>query len=365
MKFTFFIIIILNLGFIYADTLKIEPTETYIEKIDGEDGFHLYIKARDGIGSIMLTDSTKDPEDLRSVFALRDFDENPTVKDEIRILDGTILDSKYNFLISSTPRENDILGSAFYIYIPRGVTYGYPWSREGQIDILEGSWINIRTFALPYGDYSGGFMDNPFIIRTMAVEEEPEPVIKEDIFSEIASETDGYFTEEINGDGAVDVINKILEDYKGKDIDVVLVVDTTISMKDDIEFIRKRLVPLVKEKIETFGKVRVGVVLYRDYKEAYLTKKYDFQTNLDMVQLILDNAKVAGGRDIPEAVFEGIYEAQTNLVWESPNRIIIQIGDAPPHPEPRGDVTPEMVYNKASELGIKIYPILLEDKKDK
>ncbi|MBN2617712.1 MAG: VWA domain-containing protein [Spirochaetales bacterium] len=342
--------------------LTLLPEDTYIEKRDGETGLHLFIRKKDDINSILLTESTQDPDKERSVFALRDFDENPTVKDEIRYLNGTKLDQSYNFLIDSTPEPNEIFGEAFHIYIPRGVSYGYPWSREGQIDMGEGSWLNIRTFPLEYGVYDQGFMDNPFIIRLYEEVTVIEPPA-ESIFEEIARETNGDYSEEFDGDGAVTRIGEILDKYKGQDVDLALVVDTTISMKDDVEFIRQKLIPLVKNKIEGFKSVRIGVVLYRDYKEAYLTKKFDFVDNFDKIQAILDSVKVQGGRDIPEAVFEALYDAESNMMWENSAKIIVQVGDAPPHPEPRGDITSQMVYELSREKNIEIYPILLQDEK--
>lgn len=345
----------------YSQDLTLLSNDTYIVKIEGEEGLHLYIKGKPDVKSVMLTESTEDPTGERSVFALRDFDFNETVSNEIRILNGTELDKSYNFLIDSTLEENEIFGEAYHIYIPRGVSFGYPWSREGQIDIGAGSWINIRTFPLPYGDYSQGFEENPFIVR---LHEEVSDIPKDEtIFEEIARETDGDYSEEFDGDGAVGKIGEILDKYAGQDVDLALVIDTTVSMKDDVEFIRQKLIPLVKAKIEGFKSVRIGVILYRDYKEAYLTKRFDFVDNFNKVQLILDSIKVAGGRDIPEAVFEAIYDAQVKMNWENSAKIIVQVGDAPPHPEPRGDVTSDMVYEMSRENNITIYPILLKDEK--
>ncbi len=361
-----FLFIILGIP-VFSQTydLILQPEDTYIESREGEGGLHLFVKKKGDIKSILLAESTDDPANERSVFALRDFDENPTVKDEIRLLNGVKLDSKYNFLIDSTAEENEILGEAFHIYIPKGVSYGYPWSREGQIDIGVGSWINIITFPLEYGNYDEGFQDNPFTIQLYEEIIEPEiaPPVDETIFEEIARETDGDYSEEFDGDGAVKKIGEILDRYLGKDVDLALVIDSTISMKDDVEFIRQKLIPLVKDKIAGFKSVRIGVLLYRDYKEAYLTRKFDFVDNFDKVQMILDSIKVAGGRDIPEAVFEALYDAQTTMDWKNSEKLIVQVGDAPPHPEPRGDITSKMVYDMSREKNIAIFPILLKDDK--
>ncbi|MCK7483991.1 MAG: hypothetical protein M0C28_48650 [Candidatus Moduliflexus flocculans] len=43
--------------------------------------------------------------------------------------------------------------------------YGYPWSRQGEVFLSDGTFVNIRAFPKPYADYTGGFLDNPYEIR--------------------------------------------------------------------------------------------------------------------------------------------------------------------------------------------------------
>ncbi|MDY7028298.1 MAG: hypothetical protein SVR04_08385, partial [Spirochaetota bacterium] len=69
--------------------------------------------------------------------------------------------------------------------------------------------------------------------------------------------------------------------------------------------------------------------------------------------------RVYGGRDIPEAVYEALYSGVTTYEWEAEKRMIILVGDAPPHPIPRGKVTREMVYTEAHARGIEIHTIIL------
>ena len=145
----------------------------------------------------------------------------------------------------------------------------------------------------------------------------------------------------------------------GGNIDVVLVVDTTVSMKDDISFIRDSLVPLVRNTVADFESFRIGLVLYRDYKEAYLTRVTPFTESLDNLQAALNRITVSGGRDLPEAVDEGLYAALTEFEWAAPERLIIQVGDAPGHEIPQGAITSQMVADEAANLGVSIYPIRL------
>ncbi|MDA3957750.1 vWA domain-containing protein [Oceanispirochaeta sp.] len=363
----FIIMLTFTLVSLSSQELTIEPGDVYIDMV-GEDGFHLWIRQKPGMNSVLLTESTADPEKLRDSFALRAYEFNEINGNEARMLDGELLprDRGMYYLIDSSPVYNELMeGMAFQIYVPLQLTYGYAWSREGQLDIRQGTWLNIRAFSKAYADYSGIYQDNPFILSTR-IKELPPAVIPEiadkeleDIMEEAALMTGGAFIRADDGDDAVDKIGRIITSVEGGSIDVVLVVDSTVSMKNDINFIQKKLVPLVKTHIEGFDSFRIGIVLYRDYKEAYLTKETPFQTDLDKVQWYLDRITVSGGRDIPEAVYEGIFSGISNYEWTSDHRIIIQVGDASPHEVPKGEITKEMVYREAAELGISIYPILL------
>ncbi len=348
-----------------ADDLKIVPGDAYLELVP-EGGFNLWIKKKAGLGSIMLTDSSKDPDGKEDSFALRSFDYNSINGNEKRVLNGEFLDAErgYYFLIDSTTEISTVFKEdAFKIYVPPTVTYGYPWSREGQMAIGRGSWLNIRAFSNPYGDYSGSYKDNPFILSMKELPLPPPKAIEEEeekgVFDQVASATDGEFNVAEDGDDAVDRIADLLDKTLGPDIDLVLVVDTTVSMKDDVSFIRNKLVPIVKTKIASFEQFRIGIVLYRDYKEEYLTKIFAFESDLDVVQGRLNRIKVAGGRDLPEAVYEGLYEAVSNFDWSASSRLIIQVGDALPHEDPKGSITKEMVFSKAQNSNISIFPILL------
>ena len=336
------------------ETLNIIPGDAYIEVLPDGKGFSLYIKAKPGLGSVLITESSADPKKRLDSYALRAWDYNPINGNERRILNGQFLkpDPPLYFLVDSTPEANKLLGSAFHIYIPFQLTFGYSWpgSREGQVDVHRGTWLNIRTFERPYADYSGPWRDNPFVLSMKELPSPPPPVtIKEEMTVD-------------NVEAAVELISEIIDETEGS-IDVVLVVDTTVSMRDDLDFIRKTLVPMVQKRIDKFSSFRVGLLLFRDYKEAYLTRvAKPFTSDLNEIQKGLNAIIAEGGRDIPEAVNEGLFAGLTEFEWQSSNRIIILVGDAPPHDEPRGEITPEMVKEEATRLNVEIYPIKLPTK---
>ena len=350
--------------------LIIRPEETRIEQnLDG--GYDLWIEAEEGLGSVLLTESTKDPEEQASSYALRNPEYHPVNGDERRMLNGEFLPTKERglySLIDSTTEEHPELGEAFHIFIPYVVEYGYPWNREGEIQILDGTWINIRAFEEPYASYQGAFEDNPFVIEVLQepIERAPDAPPEDnymgdtvEAYEELSEEGEG---ETIYGKGGGDIIEnvrQVLRNSGSKNIDLVLCLDTTKSMHDDMPHLRGSLVPMLEKEIEGFDAFRLGLVLYRDYYEAYLTKRVPLSGELSSIQRILDTITVYGGRDIPEAVHEALYEGLTTFDWRADTRLLVLVGDAPPHPKPRGKVTKQAVVDEARRRGVKINTIIL------
>ncbi|MDZ7794406.1 MAG: vWA domain-containing protein [Spirochaetia bacterium] len=333
-----------------------------------EGGYNLWIKAKPGIGSVLLTDSTADPEKRVSTYALRNPEYHPVNGDEKRMLDGEFLPSKERglfSLIDSTPEEHPSLGEAFHIFIPYVVEYGYPWTREGELQILNGTWLNIRSFSKPYASYEGPFVDNPFVIEVVQRPMEPKPAEGDympdtvESYEEISRESNGGVT---FGKGQEDIINNlrdVLRGVKAKSIDIVLCLDTTKSMQDDIPHLRNSLIPMLEEEIKGFDSFRLGIVLYRDYFELYLAKPYPFERDFSKIQAVLNRIRVYGGRDIPEAVYEALHTGIHSYEWRADKKLIVLVGDAPPHPRPRGKITKQIVYDDARERGIEIHTIIL------
>ncbi|MBN2628170.1 MAG: hypothetical protein JXA95_16015 [Spirochaetales bacterium] len=363
------VIFVLFAGFsLSADDLVINKGDIYIEISRDSEGFDLWIKDKPELGSVLLSESSADPDMRADSFTLRAYEYNEINGDEKRILNGKFMESSspLYFLMDSTPEYNDVFkGDAYHVFVPLNVTYGYsyPGSREGQIEIRKGTWLNIRTFELPYADYTGAYHDNPFILEMEELPPPTPPAIEvekeQKILTTVADETEGVFTPVNDTEAAARRIAELIT--RGDDVDVVLVIDTTISMKNDVAFLRQNLLPMVEEQIMSYSHFRIGMVLYRDYKDAYLTHDFPFEYDLDAIQSRLNMITVDGGGDKQEAVYEGLYDAIINYDWQAANRLIIQVGDAMPHTYPKGKITEDMVFDAAKKMGIQIYPILLPD----
>lgn len=119
-------------------------------------------------------------------------------------------------------------------------------------------------------------------------------------------------------------------------LDVVICLDTTGSMGDEIAVVKERLRELVGRIAQGTPKpdVRFGIVLYKDRGDSYVTKKFDFTRDVAVTQKNIANAEASGGGDTPESVNEALHVSVSEMEWDMApgvERLIFVIGDAPPH----------------------------------
>jgi hypothetical protein len=348
-----------------AQNLSVLDNDLWVSQ-GADGGFHLYIRKKPDIASVLLTETTKDPSLQEDNYAYRAPEWNPVNGDEVRIIDGVVIpktDSIWS-LIDSTPEYVPELGNVFHIYIPYLLNFGYDWSRHGEVYVGDGTYLNVRAFELPYGDYRGSFRDNPFLLRITQKEllGLPEDNFMKDAidaYREIAGAGGGELYRSAKPEDLVKKIAEILDKRRGISLDLVFCIDTTASMKNDIEAVKKDLVSILNAQKERFRGFRVGITLYKDYYDEYVTRVLPFTSDMKTFQKNLNGISVSGGRDIPEAAHEALYEAVTKFPWRAGERLIILIGDAPPHPRPRGKITKEMVYSAASDNDIRIDLVIL------
>ena len=332
-----------------AQDLVIAPEDVRID-VRADGGFDLYVRAKPGLASILLTESTKDPAMKADNFAYRAAEYNPVNGDEKRMLNGKLLTSanKIYSLVSSTQAADDRFGKAFRILIPPVLHYGYAWSRSGTVAAGQGTFLNIRAFAKPYADYTGPFKDNPYQINISypvpppVVEEQPAPPPEEPPADDTTSSKFGSL---LGGGGGT--------------LDLVLCLDTTVSMAPYFEDIKKGLGPILERRTAGFTSYRLGLVLYRDYwPDDYITRKFPWTNEIPKLMGIVNSVRTDGGRDIPEALNEALYSAARDFEWTADRRQIIFLTDAAPHPVPRGKIDFADVLRETGERRIEIDGII-------
>jgi len=125
-------------------------------------------------------------------------------------------------------------------------------------------------------------------------------------------------------------------DLRDAGLDVAIVIDSTGSMQAAIDIARDAISDVVSLLSGVAPKLRLGVVHYKDVTDfsdgaqllVPMTKKQD------VVRESLAKLVANGGGDLPENVDKGLEVALgKEMDWnKEANRLILVIGDAPPHP---------------------------------
>jgi hypothetical protein len=128
-------------------------------------------------------------------------------------------------------------------------------------------------------------------------------------------------------------------------LDVAIVVDSTGSMQNIIDDLKRRLNDVVRTMQRLVPTARIGAVAYRDrdtgnvataprQSEDFVVKWSDLTFNASKVQSFLGGIVAEGGGDWKEAVKEGLECAMKQLKWRADaKKVIIIVGSSPPHDE--------------------------------
>nr|MBE6545731.1 hypothetical protein [Oscillospiraceae bacterium] len=156
------------------------------------------------------------------------------------------------------------------------------------------------------------------------------------------------------------------ESIKRDIIDLMLVVDVTGSMGDELSFLANELSDVVKSVAESNKNavINLALLFYRDKGDSEVYSYHDFldvtvEENLNEQIRNIKSKFATGGGDYPEAV-DGALELALSKQWSSSasTKIIFQVLDAPPHSEADNQTRFATEAKRAAELGIRICPII-------
>ncbi len=146
-------------------------------------------------------------------------------------------------------------------------------------------------------------------------------------------------------------------------VDLVFALDTTGSMAGLIEGAKTKIWSIASfvARAQPTPEVRVGLVAYRDVGDAYVTRVYDLDANLDRVYRRLLSFNADGGGDTPEHVARALHEAVHDMSWSpaanNAVRLIYLVGDAPPHLDYQDGYDYVKAARAAAARGIQIHAI--------
>lgn len=157
--------------------------------------------------------------------------------------------------------------------------------------------------------------------------------------------------------------------FDGVDVEIAFCIDTTGSMSDEIDKLKRSLRSVV-ERLDGLcprPRFRFAAVVYRDRGDDYLTRLSDFTGDLDAFLRTLRSVSASGGGDYEEAVDEGLRRAVDELSWGGGDsiRMLFLLGDAPPHGRTGEEAPYTATLRRAIERGIQISTIAASGLDDK
>lgn len=137
-------------------------------------------------------------------------------------------------------------------------------------------------------------------------------------------------------DGAV---AKNIKRMRKQGLDICFVFDSTDSMENFLNNVKRKISNLSTTIKDLVPSARIGLVTYRDTGLrdpglGFVTKALQLSYGTRLLKGFLEEIEPEGGGDVEEAVDEGLSTAINGLNWKEKSvKIILLIGDAPPHPE--------------------------------
>ena len=149
-------------------------------------------------------------------------------------------------------------------------------------------------------------------------------------------------------------------------IEIMLVVDVTGSMGDEIRFLKAELADVINKIAQNNegAIIKLAMLFYRDTDDYEPFVYYDFTNvseagGLSLQQDALNKQFASGGGDYPEAVDEALMMA-VDKQWSTgaTTKLIFHVLDAPAHEGAKYEEKFKNAVNSAAEKGIRICPIL-------
>jgi len=141
-------------------------------------------------------------------------------------------------------------------------------------------------------------------------------------------------------------------------LDLALVIDTTGSMGDELEYLKAEIDEIAATAKNMFPNVdqRFALIVYRDEGDQYVTRSYDFTESLSEFRSMLATQRAAGGGDYPEAVHVALEQAgQLNWRDRETARMLFLVADAPPH-DRFANRSLDAVQNLRRQ-GVRVFPV--------
>jgi hypothetical protein len=127
-------------------------------------------------------------------------------------------------------------------------------------------------------------------------------------------------------------LESYIDDLAGRSVDLVICLDCTASMSGELAEAQGGIDDLMLFAGDVVNAMRVALVAYRDRRDEFETKAWDFTEDIGLARRRLWSLTADGGGDSPEAVYEALRVAYGQLDWMPRHtKVLVLVGDAPPH----------------------------------
>ena len=114
-------------------------------------------------------------------------------------------------------------------------------------------------------------------------------------------------------------------------VDLAICLDCTASMSGELAEAQGGIDDMMLFLGDVVKSLRVGIVGYRDRRDEFETKAWDFTHDINEARRRLWSLTAAGGGDTPESVYPALRIAYAQFSWlPSHTKVLVLIGDAPP-----------------------------------
>lgn len=144
--------------------------------------------------------------------------------------------------------------------------------------------------------------------------------------------------------------------------DLMLVVDTTGSMGDELEYLKQELKNVARRIADQNRQdlqLRFSTNFYRDTTDDYVVRSFPFSSDINTVESQLSEQSAGGGGDFPEAVDYALMDAIDEHQW-SPTakaRLLFLVLDAPAHQSDSVLQRLRTSVERAAAKGVRIIPV--------
>jgi Mg-chelatase subunit ChlD len=151
-------------------------------------------------------------------------------------------------------------------------------------------------------------------------------------------------------------------------VDVLFLLDATGSMGDEIDRLKTSIDSVAARvaALEASPDVRLAMTVYRDEGDIFVTRTFDFTSDVEAFRAALAEVVADGGGDYPEALDEAFAEAVDAPSWRDPAstlQLMFLVADAPPQVERHVKGYDESIRAAVSR-GIKVFPVASSESDD-